>query len=245
MELSIEELEQIERYITHQLPDNQLNEIEKRMETNLQYREAVEAARRSRSFLDRAVRLDEATQERLVRMARSVIKQLDAQQPVRQPTPVAVRRGTFRRVVWGAVAMAAMLALVCFTYLLYSPLNLANADLDAGVHRDALQSVNSSLRPAERQALDDFLTANALYTNGEYAKAITHYERVVGAPISRYLLEATHYNLAISYLKVGNPTKAQQYWKLYEETIDAPHYPSTFIDRTRIRTRLFFAQIFA
>lgn len=242
MELPIETLEQIERYITHQLSDKQCQEIEKRMEQNPQFRETVEAMRRSRAFLDRAVRLDEATQERLIQMARSVMSQLDAQQPKRQ---VAERRASAGRVGLWSFVSAAMLVLVGFTYLLYSPLELANADLDAGVHRDALRAPVNSLRPVEKQAVDDFLTANTLYANGDFEKAIAHYERAAQAPISAYLKEAIWYNLSLACLKAGQTDKAQQYWKLYEATLDQPHYPSTFIDRTRIRTRLFWQEIFA
>lgn len=242
MELPIEVLEQLEKYITHQLPDDQRRTIEKRMEQEPDFRETVQAMQRSRLFLDRAVQLDKATQDKLIRMARTVISQLDAQQPARQAKTV-VRPATRKAGLWSFV-MAAMLLLIGGVYLVVSPVGLANADLDAGVHRDAMKAPANSLRPGERQALDDFLMANAFYTNGDFGKAIVHYSRAQKAPVSAYLREAIWWNLSLCYLKTGNINKAQQYWQQYE-LLDQRHYPSTYLDRTRIRTRLFWKAAFS
>ncbi|TAE28852.1 MAG: hypothetical protein EAZ91_13975 [Cytophagales bacterium] len=247
MELPIETLEQIEDYITHQLPDNQRRAIEHRMEQDPHFRETVEGMRRTRSFIDRTVRLDTQTQERLITMARAVMTDLDARNPMQKPltqTRTGAGQRPRRAAFWG-FAMAALVLLMSGLYLAISPVQLANADLDAGMHRDAQQAPTNTLRPAERQALDDFLAANAFYTNGEFGKAIAHYERAADAPISAYLKEAIWYNLSLACLKAGHIQKAQQYWKQYEATLDQPHYPSSFLDRTRIRTRLLLGEIFS
>lgn len=246
MELPNEVLEQIERYITHQLPDDQRQGIEHRMETDPNFRQTVQDMRRTRAFIDGATRLEKATQEKLIRMARSVMTQLDSEtQQNSQPTVESSVRSRSPRIALWQWAMAAMVVLIGGAYLLVSPIELANADLDPGVHRAALQAPTNDLRPAERQALDDFLMANAFYTDGNYEKAIQHYEKAANAPISAYLKEAIWYNLSLACLKAGQTQKAQHYWDLYEATLEQPHYPSSFLDRTRIRTRLIWQEIFA
>ncbi len=244
MELPIDVLEQIENYITHQLPDDQRRAIEQRMEQDPDFRETVQALQKSRTFLDRAVRLDQVTQNKLIQMSRAIMNQLDAQEPTFARPAHKTARVPIRSVGAWSFAMAAMVLLIGGVYLAISPVQLANADLDAGVHRDAMQAPVSGLRPAERQALNDFLTANAFYTNGDFEKAIVYYTKAENGPISAYLREAIWWNLSLAYLKTGDTTKAQQYWQQYE-SLEERHYPSTYLDRTRIRTRLFWEEIFA
>lgn len=242
MELSTDELEQIERYLTYRLPDDQRLTVDQRINQNPDFRDEVRAMRQSRFFLDQAVRLDQATQDKLTHMARSVICQLDAEPLVNQPERVLP--APTRRVGWGAFAMAALVLLIGGVFWVVSPVGLANADLNASTHREAMQSPTSTLRPAEREALENFLTANALYTNGEFEKAITFYEKAENGPISAYLKEAIWWNLSLAYLRTGNTTKAQQYWDQYD-SLEQRHYPSTYLDRTQIRAKLFFGEIFS
>lgn len=232
MKLTTEVLEQIERYLANQLPDTDRRAIEMRMEKEPEFRETVQSLQRTQRF---------AQEAELIRMARSVMTQLDAESiPKSAPEVVSARGG---RAVFWRLAMAAILLLLGGVYLLVSEVSLANADLDAGVHREAVQAPRDDLRPAEQQALNDFIRANAFYTDGNFATAVTLYEKAARAPISPYLREAIWWNLSLSCLKLGAIDKASHYWSRYE-AIEQPRFPGTLLDRTRIRAQILWRGLF-
>ncbi|KAB7731479.1 hypothetical protein F5984_11875 [Rudanella paleaurantiibacter] len=232
MKFTTEVLEQIERYLANQLPDTDRRAIEERMEKEPAFRETVQSLQRTQRF---------AQEAELIRMARAVMTQLDAE-PMPEPVPEGATTPSGRGVFW-RLAMAAILLLVGGVYLIVSEVSLANADLNAGVHRDAVQTPRDELRPAEQQALDQFIRANAYYTDGNFATAVSLYEKAARAPISPYLREAIWWNLSLACLKLGAVDKARWYWSQYE-AIEHPRFPGTLLDRTRIRVRIFWRGLF-
>ena len=234
MNYPVELLEQIDLFLTGQLPDVERRAIERKMEADAAFRETVHAMQHTQLYLEEAT---------LLNQARLVMKRLDQEHSVLNPVPV--HRIGRRQQSWAiAAAMAAMMTVASGLYLSYSSISLANADISPQVHRAALATPTATLRPEEQQALNDFISANGFFVNGEYTTAITYYERAAKAPISDYLRECTWWNLSLAYLKQGNIQQAKRYFNQYK-AVAKPHFQTDYLDQLRLDAQLLWAEIVA
>lgn len=234
MNYPVELLEQIDRYLAGQLPDVERRAIEHKMEADSTFRETVHTMQHTLVYLEEAVLLNQAKQ---------VMKRLDQEHALLNPIPV-YQIGQRQRNWLTTTMMAALLFVASGLYLAFSTIDLANADISPQVHREALATPIEMLRPSEKQALNDFISANGFFINGEYEMAIAYYERTAAAPVSDYLRECTWWNLSLAYLKQGNIQQAKRYFNQYK-AIAKPHFQTGYLDQLRLNVQLLWAEIVA